>query len=88
MEIPEWAVYKEKPTVRDTILSLVDQLPSDFEFFTTIIHRKLVTMEGFKQTNIRRTREALQVLHEQGTLKQTRSTKVDGRMVKLYMRKK
>lgn len=88
MEIPEWAIYKEKATVKDTVLSLVSKLPIDYEFFTAIVHKKLVTIEGFKLTNVRRTREALQVLAEQGILTQTRTTKVDGRMVKMYVRSK
>jgi hypothetical protein len=86
MEIPEWAVYKEKPTVKETVQSLIEELPYDYDFFSSIVHRKLVTVEGFNQTNIRRTREALQTLFEQGLLKHTGSKRVDGRLCKMYRR--
>ena len=88
MEIPAWAEFQSKKTIKDKTLELIEKLPPNYEFYCELVHKEMIKDKNFSDTNIRRTREALQNLHEKGILGHDNSyTIINDRKVKLYFRK-
>lgn len=88
IEVPEWAIFDTQKTIKDKVLELVEKLPVKYEFYGELVHKELIKDPAFSDTNIRRTREALQFLNEKGILGHNKSfTVVNDRKVKLYHRK-
>ena len=75
MEIPNWVeenlnVNTQIPTVRQLVKELITQLPKGYEFPVIVIHRQMLKKTGHKDLNSRRTREAIQILRENGFVKE------------------
>mgnify|MGYP003658155777 CR=1 FL=1 len=88
LAIPAWAEFQSKKTIKDKTLELIEKLPPNYEFYCELVHKELIKDKSFADTNIRRTREALQFFHEKGILVNNNAyTIIDGRKVKLYFRK-
>ena len=90
MEIPKWAEWKKtKPTHVERCQQLIEELPKGYRFYSQLVHDKLKTEKGFKDTSMRRTHEALKTLEERGILfhdskKRDFFVSVSGNKVKLY----
>ena len=91
MEIPKWAIWQThtKVTVKDAVQSLIEELPKGYKIYASLIHEKLITVNGFEMTRIRRTREALQQMIEleiisHGSTNRENFISIDGNKVKLY----
>ncbi len=86
-EIPSWAKFDSKKTIKDKTIELVEKLPPRYKFYCELVHKELIKDKDFADTNIRRTREALQYLYEKGMLGHEDYTIINARKVKLYYRK-
>ena len=91
MEIPKWAIWQThtKVTVKDAVQSLIEELPKGYKIYASLIHEKLITVNGFEMTRIRRTREALQQLIEAEIISHESTNRenfisINGNKVKLY----
>ncbi len=91
MEIPKWAIWQThtKVTVKDAVQSLIEELPKGYKIYASLIHEKLITVNGFEMTRIRRTREALQQLIEAEIISHDSTNRenfisINGNKVKLY----
>ena len=91
MEIPKWAIWQThtKFTVKDAVQSLIEELPKGYKIYASLIHEKLITVNGFEMTRIRRTREALQQLIEAEIISHDSTNRenfisINGNKVKLY----
>ena len=67
-EIPSWAKFTQKKTIKDKTIELIQQLPPKYKFYCELVHKELIKDNDFADTNIRRTREALQYLYEKGEI--------------------
>ena len=71
MEIPSWATETYSvPTVRSIAKEIIKQLPVGYEFNVLMIHKQLLKKKGYEDLNSRRTREAIQILRENGFIKE------------------
>ena len=91
MEIPKWAIWQThtKVTVKDAVQSLIEELPKGYKIYASLIHEKLITVNGFEMKRIRRTREALQQLIEAEIISHDSTNRenfisINGNKVKLY----
>ena len=91
MEIPKWAIWQPhtKVTVKDAVQTLIEELPKGYKFYASLIHEKLITVNGFEMTRIRRTREALQQMIEVEIITHNSTNRenfisINGNKVKLY----
>tara|TARA_Y100000310_G_scaffold8137_1_gene8781 strand:- start:543 stop:815 length:273 start_codon:yes stop_codon:yes gene_type:complete len=71
MEIPDWAMETHSvPTVRSIAKEIIKQLPIGHEFNVLMIHKQILKKKGYEDLNSRRTREAIQILRENGFIKE------------------
>tara|TARA_R110002074_G_scaffold89368_3_gene196440 strand:- start:240 stop:578 length:339 start_codon:yes stop_codon:yes gene_type:complete len=87
LAIPTWAIFNPKKTIKDKTLDLIKKLPPNYEFYCELVHKELIKDKDFTNTDIRRTREALQFFHEKDVLGHNGFTVINDRKVKLYFRK-
>jgi len=81
-----WDNYEETLTITEKVWEVIKEIPKNKQVFATLITERVNKDKRFKYTKSRRVRESLQDLVNAKRIKMSKTSKINGRIVKLYER--